>query len=216
MSRRPDPADQSNHLVVQPRIVRVGYNHEPMEADVIVRRSQEELEAALSHIRASPRDGGVLKLIVRRPEVGAREVLDEARLDPVEGLVGDNWRTRGSSRTPDGSSHPEMQLNIMNARVIDLVAGAPERWPLAGDQLFIDMDLSGETLPAGTRLALGSAVIEVTSQPHTGCGKFVSRFGVAAMKFVNSPVGRELNLRGINARVVQGGTIRKGDVAVRV
>ena len=187
-----------------------------MEADVTLQRSWEELEAALAHIRSSPRDGGVVKLIVRRPTVGAREVLDEAQLDPVEGLVGDNWRTRGSSRTPDGSSHPDMQLNIMNARVIDLVAGAPERWPLAGDQLYIDMDLSGASLRPGTRLVIGSAVIEVTAQPHTGCGKFVSRFGVAAMTFVNSPVGRELNLRGINARVVKGGTIRAGDRATRI
>src|SRR4029077_19285446 len=116
------------------------------------------------------------------------------------------------SRTPDGSRHPDMQLNIMNARAIALVAQARDRWPLAGDQLYIDMDLSAANLPAWTRLSLGTAVIEVTDQPHTGCHKFVSRFGVDAMKFVNSAVGRELNLRGINARVVQPGTIRVGDL----
>jgi MOSC domain len=147
---------------------------------------------------------------VRRPRVNEREVLEEGELHTTEGLVGDSWKKRRSSRTPDGKAHPEMQLNIMNSRVIALVAQHKERWPLAGDQLFIDMDLSDENLPAGTRLALGSAVIEVTPQPHTGCKKFVSRFGLDAMKFVNSTLGKQLHLRGINARVIQPGTIRVG------
>jgi len=173
----------------------------------------EELEAGLDEIRGAPKEEGRLKLIVRRPRIEEREVLEEAELDLVQGLVGDNWRTRGSSRTPDGSSHPDMQLNIMNARVIALVARQPDRWQLAGDQLFIDLDLSAANLPPGTRLALGSAVIQVTDQPHTGCKKFVERFGADALKFVNSPLGRELHLRGINARVAQPGVIRTGDLA---
>ena len=172
-----------------------------------------ELEAGLDEIRRSPKDQGVLELIVRRPQIGEREVLATGELDLVNGLVGDSWRRRGSSRTPDGSSHPGMQLNIMNARAIALVAQQKERWSLAGDQLFINMDLSAENLPAGTQLALGSAVIEVTDQPHTGCTKFVSRFGLEAMRFVNSPVGRQLHLRGINAKVVQPGMIPVGDIA---
>jgi hypothetical protein len=171
-----------------------------------------ELEAGLDEVRASPADEGVVRMIVRRPEVGRREVLDTGVLDLAEGMLGDNWRTRGSSRTADGSSHPDMQLNVMNARVIDLVAGGRERWALAGDQLFIDLDLSVGNLPAGTLLELGSAVIEVTPQPHTGCRKFVERFGAEAMKFVSSPLGRELRLRGLCARVVQPGTVRVGDV----
>jgi hypothetical protein len=176
----------------------------------------EELQAGLEGIRQSPKDEGVLELIVRRPQIGEREVLDEGQLDIVDGLVGDTWSTRGSRRSKDGLAHPDMQLNIMNARVIALVAQERERWHLAGDQLFMDLDLSGENLPPGTRLAIGSAVIEVTDQPHTGCQKFVSRFGLEAMQFVNSPVGRELNLRGINARVVTPGTIRVRDVARKV
>jgi len=176
----------------------------------------EELHAGLEGIRQSPKDEGVLELIVRRPRIGEREVLDEGQLDIVDGLVGDTWSTRGSRRSKDGLAHPDMQLNIMNARAIALVAQDRERWHLAGDQLFMDLDLSGENLPPGTRLAIGSAVIEVTAEPHTGCQKFVSRFGLDAMKFVNSPVGRELNLRGINARVVKPGTIRVRDVAKKV
>jgi hypothetical protein len=171
-----------------------------------------ELQAGVDEIRRAPKVEGVLQLIVRRPSVDGREILDEAELDAHEGLVGDTWRLRRSSRTTDGSPHPDMQLNIMNARVAALVAVEKSRWPLAGDQLFIDMDLSTTNLPAGTRLAVGSAIIEVTNQPHTGCRKFVSRFGVEAMQFVNSPIGRELCLRGINARVVQPGSIRAGDI----
>jgi MOSC domain len=176
----------------------------------------EELHAGLEAIRQSPKDEGVLELIVRRPQIGEREVLAEGQLDIVDGLVGDTWSTRVSRRSKDGLPHPDMQLNIMNARVIALVAQDRERWHLAGDQLFMDLDLSAENLPPGTRLAVGSAVIEVTAEPHTGCQKFVSRFGLDAMKFVNSPVGRGLNLRGINARVVKPGTIRVRDVAKKL
>jgi hypothetical protein len=175
-----------------------------------------ELEAGLDTVRQSPKDEGVIALIVRRPQVDAREVLEEGELDPVEGLVGDTWKVRASNRTPDGSPHPDMQLNVMNARVIALVAGEKGRWPLAGDQLFIDMDVSQENLPPGTRLALGSAVIEVTDQPHTGCKKFAARFGLDALKLVNSPVGRQLQLRGVNARVAQPGVIRVGDLVKKL
>ncbi len=172
----------------------------------------EELEAGLDEILGSPKDEGRLEMIVRRPRVGEREVLEEGVLDLAEGLVGDSWKDRGSSRTADGSPHPDMQLNVMNARVLSLVARDRGRWELAGDQLIVDMDLGEENLPAGTRLALGSAVIEVTEQPHTGCKKFVERFGLDAMKFVNTPEGRRLRLRGLNARVVRPGRVRAGDV----
>jgi len=176
----------------------------------------EELEAALDHLREAPKDEGVLQLIVRRPQTDEREVLKEAELDPVTGLIGDNWHVRGSSRTPDGSAHPEMQINIMNARVTALVAQDKERWSLAGDQLYLDMDLSKENLPAGSRFTIGSAVLEVSPLPHTGCHKFVSRFGLDAMKFVNSTVGKELCLRGINAKVVQGGFVKVGQIAKKI
>jgi hypothetical protein len=172
-----------------------------------------ELEAGLAEIRQSPADGGELQLIVRRPEVGVREAIDTGDLDVVDGLVGDTWRNRKSRLTSDGSPHPDMQLNLMNTRAVALVAQDKSRWALAGDQLFVDLDLSAANLPPGTRLAIGSAVIEVTAQPHTGCAKFLARFGVDAQKFVNSPIGRQLNLRGINAKVIENGRIRVGDLA---
>ena len=175
--------------------------------------SMDELEAALDHLRQSPKDDGVVQLIVKRPKVDEREVIDEAELDPAGGLIGDSWSMRASRRTPDGSPHPEMQINIMNARVTALVAREKDRWALAGDQLYIDMDLSKENLPAGSRIAIGSAVLEVSPLPHTGCHKFVDRFGLDAMKFVNSEVGKQLCLRGINAKVVQGGVIKVGQSA---
>lgn len=175
-----------------------------------------ELEAGLDHIRQSPKDEGVLQLIVCRPEVEHREVLSEAELSPAGGLIGDNWHVRPSTKTADGSPHPEMQINIMNARSVALVAQEKEHWPLAGDQLFLDMDLSKSNLPTGSRIAIGDAVLEVTPPPHTGCMKFVARFGKDAMKFVNSEVGKDLCLRGINAKVVQGGTIKVGQTAKKV
>ena len=177
--------------------------------------TMQELEAGLDEIRQAPKDRGVLRLIVRRPKVNERQVLEEGHLDPARGLVGDTWETRGSSRGRSGPAHPDTQLNIMNARAIALVAGSTERWALAGDQLYIDLDLSLDNLPPGARLGLGSAVIEVTEEPHTGCGKFAARFGDDAVKFVNSPEGKKLRLRGLNAKVVVPGVIRVGDIATK-
>jgi hypothetical protein len=174
-------------------------------------RTAEELEAFLPELRAAPADAGTLELVVRRPALGDREVLHEGTLSLVDGLVGDTWRTRGSKRTPDGSSHPEMQLNVMSFRMAAFLAGDPDRTALAGDQLYVDLDLSHANLPAGTRLGIGDTVIEVTAEPHLGCAKFMGRFGEPAMRFVNSRVGRDLRLRGLNAKVVVAGPIRRGD-----
>ena len=170
------------------------------------------LETGMDHIRQSPKDNGVLKLIARRPNIDEREVINQGQLNLTEGLEGDTWRARGSSHTTDGSPNVNAQITVMNARAIALLAQAEERWSLAGDQLYIDMDLSDENIPPGTRLGIGTAIIEVSAQPHSGCKKFSSRFGVEAMKFVNSPEGKRLHLRGINTKVIQAGTIRVGDV----
>ena len=177
-------------------------------------RTAAELQAGQDHVMRAPKDGGELKLIVRRPASNERETLPTGELDVQTGLVGDNWKDRSSDRSEDGLAHPDMQLNIMNARVIELIAQQPDRWQLAGDQLYVDMDLSDENLPAWTRLAVGSAIIQVTDQPHTGCAKFVERFGPAAARWANTKKG--LNFRGINARVVQSGSISTGDIVKRL
>jgi MOSC domain-containing protein YiiM len=161
------------------------------------------LESGLDEIRRSPSDEGRIELIVRRPTENEREVLQEAMLDCSAGLIGDKWMER--------PAHPDTQLTLMNARVALLVAGRADRCQLAGDQLYVDLDLSQKNIPSGTRLELGSAVVEITSPPHLGCKKFAERFGPDARRFVNSPVGRELRLRGVNAMVIVAGTVRVGD-----
>ncbi|MFN2557758.1 MAG: MOSC domain-containing protein [Nitriliruptorales bacterium] len=172
----------------------------------------EALEAGLDEIRGSPKDQGRVELIVRRPAENEREVVAEATLDCALGLIGDTWRTRGSGRGKSGRPHPGRQLTLMNARVAALVSGSVERWQLAGDQLYVDLDISRDNLPPGSRLVVGSAIVEVSDQPHLGCKKFGERFGLEALRFVNSDVGRQLNLRGINAKVIVAGVVRLGDV----
>ena len=177
--------------------------------------STEQLQAGIDVVVASPGDSGTLEMIVCRPSVGERQVLDEGDLAVGTGLVGDNYVQRGNPRTEDGKADAQAQLNIMNSRAIDLVAdGDKARWPLAGDQLFVDFDLSLGNAPAGTRLLIGSAVVEVSEKPHTGCAKFRARFGMDAARWVNSD--KELRFRGINAMVVQAGTIRPGDAITKV
>ncbi len=178
--------------------------------------STMELEAGLEYIRQAPKDEGRLMLIVRRPAVDAREAIMEGELNPAEGLVGDTWKERGNRHTPDGSANVEAQITLMNARVTALLVQSEDRWSLAGDQLYVDMDLSEENLPPGARLAIGAAVIEISAKPHTGCKKFSDRFGVEAHKFVNSPDGKPLRMRGVNARVVQAGAIRTGDITRKI
>jgi MOSC domain-containing protein YiiM len=169
------------------------------------------LEDRLDHIREAPADAGTVELIAVRPAEDEREILTEARLDLHEGVVGDTWRARGSSRTPDGGPNPESQLTLMNARAAAAIAGERDRWVLAGDQLYVDLDLSISNLPPGSRVQIGSAVIEFSEAPHTGCAKFSARFGNDSLRFVNSTVGRELRLRGANCRVVMPGIVRPGD-----
>lgn len=176
-------------------------------------RTLAELNAGLAHIEDSPKDGGTLRLIVRRPRIGARDVVAEAELDVTVGLVGDTWSTRRGWRRTRRAPDPNAQVTIMNARATALVAHTGDRWPLVGDQLYVDLDLSEENLPAGTQVTIGTAVIEVTAEPHTGCRKFSDRFGVTATKFVNSKDGKRLRLRGIKAKIVQSGRIRVGDLA---
>lgn len=176
----------------------------------VVFMSMDELMRGLEYIKQSPGESGKVELIVCRPEVGEREECEHAELNTDHGLVGDNWLARGYKKNRDGAAHPDMQLNLMNARAIALIAGSRERWKLAGDQLFVDLDLSHDNLPPGTQLGIGSAVIEITAEPHLGCRKFMERFGRDAVTFVNSEQGRALNLRGVNAKVVKPGELKVG------
>ncbi|MGH8981903.1 MAG: MOSC domain-containing protein [Acidimicrobiales bacterium] len=182
----------------------------------VVHRTREELEAGLATVHASPAEVGTLTLIVCRPGVDERVVLEEGRLDLSVGVEGDNWRVRGSSSTPDGSANPDAQLTVMNARAAALVAGTEDHGGLAGDQLYVDLDVSEESLPAGARLEIGEAVIELTAKPHRGCEKFARRFGPEALHFVNTGEGLRLRLRGRNAKVVVPGTVRRGDEVRRI
>ena len=167
-----------------------------------------ELQEGLAQIAGSPLDGGSVEMIVRRPTVDEREVVTEARIQPGLGLVGDSWRTR-----PHPSS--EAEITLMNSRCVALLAGDVDHWPLAGDQLYVDFDLGEQNLPAGTRLRLGSVLLEVSAKPHTGCSKFSTRFGAESLGFVNSTDGRAMRLRGLNARVVEGGIVRTGDLVTK-
>ena len=178
--------------------------------------TKEQLESGLAFILQSPKNNGKLELIVARPADDKREIRPSAQLDFRDGMLGDNWKIRPFWGTKTGLPHPEMQLTLMNSRTIDLVANERTRWALAGDQLYVDLDLSSENLPAGSKLHIGTAVIEITHEPHTGCKKFAHRFGLDAMKFVNSPEGRRWNLRGVNAKIVQSGEIHVGDIVRKV
>ena len=176
-----------------------------------------DIQQVLDELGASPQDNGTVELIVCRPNQGERRVLEQAELNPIEGLVGDNWLSRGSRHTEDGTAHPGMQIAVMNSRTIQAIAEDDDKskWAMAGDQLYLDFDISADNLPVGQQIAIGSVILEVTDVPHTGCGKFTERFGSHATRFVNSKEGRHNRRRGVNMRVVQGGTICTGDTVVK-
>ena len=178
--------------------------------------SLAELNEELPGILDSPKDRGVLRAIVIRPETDARRALQQCELSPEGGVHGDHWAKGCWLSLPDGRPHPDVQVAITNARTIALIAQDEARWPLAGDNLFADLDLSADNLPPGTRLSIGSTRLEITAVPHKGCKKFAERFGVDATRFVNSRDGLRLHLRGIYARIVEGGTVAVGDAVEKL
>ncbi len=173
-----------------------------------------DFDSALDLIRASPKERGTIELIARRPSAGTREVVDRARFSLELGVVGDGWHRRPSRKT--GAPNPEQQVTLMSSRAIAAIVPNRDDWPGAGDQLFVDFDLSVENLPPGTKIAVGTAVLAVTAHPHLGCAKFTKRFGSEATKWVNTDVGKSLNLRGINAQVITEGEARRGDVICKL
>ena len=178
-------------------------------------KNMETLQQGLDHIRQSPSDSGTLKLIVARPAEDQRLEMEEGTLDVAGGLIGDNWESRGSSKTVDGSALPEAQITLMNTRVLEIICDQESDWKLAGDQLYGDMDLSKDNLPPGTKIFIGETELEVTPEPHTGCEKFSARYGLDALKFISNKEGRSRQMRGIYLKVLKGGTIRKGDQIIK-
>ncbi len=174
-------------------------------------KTMEELRAGLPDILASPADGGEVKAVVIRPASGQRTEVPSCEVSLAGGMHGDHWAKGCWKTTADGRPHPDVQICMMNSRCIDLVAGERSNWAQAGDNLFVDMDFSPENLPPGQRLAVGSAVLEITDTPHKGCQAFIDRYGRDACVFVNVGDGAKYNLRGIYARVVDAGTISVGD-----
>ena len=182
----------------------------------MIHKDMQTLRQGSEYINDAPSDNGVLKMIVARPAEDQRTEMEEAILDIPNGLVGDNWKQRGSSRTDDGSAHPDMQITMMNSRVVEVICQDVSDWKLAGDQLYVDFDLSEANMPAGTRIALGEAELEVTTQPHTGCNKFSDRFGIDALKFISDKAGRASHMRGIYLKVTKNGSIKKGDIVTKL
>ncbi len=175
-----------------------------------------DLQLGLDKIISSPKQIGTVKMIVSRPKIGIRKIQEMAELDKDLGLIGDNWHDRDSSNMQDKSADIETQLTIMNSCVIALITQNCDQWPLAGDQLYIEMDISKNNLPPGSLLKLGNALLKISKKPHTGCKKFSERFGLDALKFVSSRQGRELSLRGINTSIIKSGMVQTGDKVMKV
>jgi hypothetical protein len=171
----------------------------------------DKLQEGLAEISQAPKNHGNIELLVIRPVQYERKVVNEITMHPITGCEGDIWHSKKTSSTPDGKPNPERQVTLINSRVLALLEGAKDTWPKAGDQVYVDMDLSKENLPAGTDLSLGSAIIRVSAQPHNGCKKFAERYGIDATRFVNSSLGKAKSLRGINCYIVKEGIVKMGD-----
>ena len=178
--------------------------------------TEAELTARLDHLRQAPATGSPVAYIIRRPVTDQRELLETAELTPAAGMVGDRWAKTCSHKLPDGAVNPDTQITLMSTRMLELLTDDRARWPLAGDNLLLDLDLSDTNLPVGQRVRIGTAVLEITERPHTGCAKFSRRFGPDALKFVNSPEGKALRLRGVHAQVVTAGRIKVGEAITKL
>ena len=167
------------------------------------RLSYDELEAGWAQLSPSPSDDGSVDMIVRRPARDQREELSSAAFTAEAGLAGDDWLRR--------SGNPQAQITLMNSRLIQLLTGDKTRWAEAGDQLFVDLDISKANLPPGARLQIGEVVMEISPLPHEGCTKFARRFGGPARKWIMSDEGVLERRRGVYATVIEDGAIKQGD-----
>ena len=188
----------------------------PLDVPSSFHLTTEQIQAGMPNINQSPSDNGTLELIVIRPESDTRRVLGQVQLSQEGGVHGDRWAKESWKKLPDGRPHPDVQVALTNARLVDLLSQTKDQWSWAGDNLFVDLDLSAENLPPGAKLSIGDTILEVTAEPHNGCKKYAQRFGKDAIRFINSPEGKKLHLRGIYARVVQAGTIRVGDAISKI
>ena len=182
----------------------------------IIHLTEQEIMDGLNEVQKSPMNDGILEAIVIRPGSDERRSLEQCRLSPEGGTEGDAWARGCWLQLPDGRPDPAVQICIMNSRMINLVAGNRNRWELAGDNLFVDLNLSRENLQAGQLLSIGECVIEITEQAHNGCAKFSQRFGAPALKVVNSPLGKQLRLRGIYAKVITPGNVGVGNLIMKL
>ena len=179
-------------------------------------RKTADLQASLDHVLESPKDEGTVEFAQIRPAKGKREARESVHLSTEEGAQGDRWILTAPRDRETGEIWREMQVTLMNARMIEAIAGDRDNWPPAGDQFFVDFDLSAENLPAGTHIGIGTAVLEVSAEPHLGCDRFIERYGIDACRFVNSREGKALRLRGVNCRIVRDGEVRSGDRLRRI
>jgi hypothetical protein len=177
--------------------------------------SLEELQSHLDSIKQSPQDDGILKAIVIRPVSNERVGMESSVVTPDGGVHGDRWAKQAWLNLPEEELEPKAQITVMNSRAAEVIARNRARWPLAGDNLYVDLDLSEDNLQAGQQLSIGSAVFEITPQPHNGCGKFEQRFGAEALKWVNSEEGKHHHLRGIYIKVVKAGVINVDDTITK-
>lgn len=165
-------------------------------------RTWAELESGLQALPPAPRDLGRVTAIIRRPEPQQRESLESVDLSVEAGIPGDAWN-RAPTKSPEG------QLAVMNTAIARLIANGQDL-VVFGDNLFVDLDLSAASLPSGSRLSVGNAIVEVTPLPHNGCKKFHARFGPDALRLVQAPGTRAQNYRGIYWKVVTSGQVQVG------
>ena len=173
--------------------------------------TRDELDAAIPHILAAPKDGAAIEILCLRPERGQRRFVDEIEVTRAQGIPGERWATQPWLRLEDGRPHPGIQVCVISRRVLDLVWRDREATPHPGDTFVVDMDLSEANLPAGQLLRAGSAVLRVSEVFNDACVKWKVRYGEAAKDWVTAPGHPALRLRGILCSVERDGRIRNGD-----